>query len=193
MDSTTRRTGAPGSSKPVLQAKTQRGQIMDPSPEDLFRFVSDLGPDNQYLTLDRFDGRDGDYYAQAFRRDDGTWIVEYRDGDRSHHYQASASDPGIVYEVLFGWALQRPGWGEQLTWRLLYPAPMSEARRQEIDAAFEKLGRDLEDGTAKREAMAEVKAEGREWSELDENQWRAALFCLGYPPDMEQPMPEKKS
>ena len=52
---------------------------------------------------------------------------------------------------------------------------------------WDKLGEDIEDGTAKREAMARVKAEGREWSALDENQWKAALFCLGYPPDMEQP------
>jgi hypothetical protein len=55
--------------------------------------------------------------------------------------------------------------------------------------AWDKLGRDIEDGTAKRKSMTEVKAEGREWSALDEEQWKAALFCLGYPPDMEQPKP----
>jgi hypothetical protein len=70
---------------------------------------------------------------------------------------------------------------------------LTEAQKHEVDVRFAKMDRDMQDGTAKREAMAEVKAEGREWSELDENQWRAALFCLGYPPDMEQPMPEKKS
>ena len=53
------------------------------------------------------------------------------------------------------------------------------------------LGR-IQDGAAKREAMAEVKAEGREWTARDEDEWKAALFCLGYPPDMEQQQPEKK-
>jgi hypothetical protein len=64
---------------------------------------------------------------------------------------------------------------------------MNEEQKREVDAKFDKMGRDIEDGTAKRRAMSEVAAEGREWSELDENSWRAALFCLGYPPDMEQP------
>jgi hypothetical protein len=64
---------------------------------------------------------------------------------------------------------------------------LTDAQKCEVDAKFDKAHSDIMDGTAKREAMAEVKAEGREWSELDENQWRAALFCLGYPPDMEQP------
>jgi hypothetical protein len=36
---------------------------------------------------------------------------------------------------------------------------------------WDKLARETEDGTAKCEAMAAVAAEGREWSELDENQW----------------------
>jgi hypothetical protein len=64
---------------------------------------------------------------------------------------------------------------------------MNDEQKREVDKRFAKMHSDIMDGTAKREAMAEVKAEGREWSELDENQWRAALFCLGYPPDMEQP------
>ena len=64
---------------------------------------------------------------------------------------------------------------------------LTDAHKNEVDAKFAKMDRDMQDGTAKREAMAEVKAEGREWSEMDENAWRAALFCLGYPPDMEQP------
>jgi hypothetical protein len=62
---------------------------------------------------------------------------------------------------------------------------------------WDTLRHDIEDGTAKREAMAAVVSEGRTWSELDENQWKAALFCLGYPPDMPQPesgdaLPETK-
>ena len=64
---------------------------------------------------------------------------------------------------------------------------MNEEQKREVDAKFDKMHSDIMDGTAKREAMARVAAEGHEWSELDENQWKAALFCLGYPSDMEQP------
>ena len=64
---------------------------------------------------------------------------------------------------------------------------LTEAQKHEVDVRFDKMDRDIQDGTAKSEAMAEVKAEGREWSEQDEFQWKAALVCLGYPPDMEQP------
>jgi hypothetical protein len=66
---------------------------------------------------------------------------------------------------------------------------MRERQKNAVAALFDELVRDIENGSWKRELMDKVAAEGREWSDSDEDQWRGALSCLGYPPDMPQPMP----
>ena len=86
----------------------------------LFEIVRGLNQDSPFVVLERMDATQGDYYAQALHRPDGTWIVEYRDGGRERHYQADAPGPGAAYRVLAGWALQLPDWREGLTWRAVY-------------------------------------------------------------------------
>ena len=121
MNPTISSIGAPGSGRPVLRAKTKYGRVFkNPSLELLAKLVLGLGPGNPYLVIDRVDLPDGDYYAQALHREDGTWQVEYRDGSQNRHYQAFASGPGVVCQVLAGWALELPGWQRPLTWWPVY-------------------------------------------------------------------------
>jgi hypothetical protein len=120
MDATASSICAPGSTHRALRARTQLGVCDNPSLELLRRLVFGLGPGNPYLVIDRLDAPDGDYYAQALHRPDGTWIVEYRDGGRNRHYQADASGPGVVYQLLAGWTLELPGWQRRLTWRPIF-------------------------------------------------------------------------
>ena len=101
-----------------LQATMKYGRVVKHvTLEQLSGIVASLCPGSPYAVVERMDDTEGSYYTQALHRDDGTWIVEYRDGDRSHHYQADASGPGVIYRVLAGWALQLPGWRQALTWR----------------------------------------------------------------------------
>jgi len=103
---------------PASQDPTRRMRQPVPGVAEKARVRS--GPGNPYLVIDRLDAPDGDYYAQALHRPDGTWIVEYRDGGRNRHYQADASGPGVVYQLLAGWTLQLPGWQRRLTWRPIF-------------------------------------------------------------------------
>ena len=120
MNTTASSIGAPGSTWPVLRAKTQIELYRNPSPELLLKIVCGLGRGNPYLVLERLDAPSKDYFAQALHRPDGTWLVEYREGSRNRHYQASPTGPGVVYQVLAGWALQFPGWRRPLTWWPVY-------------------------------------------------------------------------
>jgi hypothetical protein len=121
MKSTTPRRGATGMVLPNLQAKMKYGRVFPKlTLEQLHEIVCMLGPDSPFVVVDRLDTPDGQQFAQALRRPDGIWIVEYRDGGRTRHYQAEVSGPGIVYQVLAGWALGLPGWRERLTWRPVY-------------------------------------------------------------------------
>jgi len=56
-------------------------------------------------------------------------------------------------------------------------AHWTEEQKRQIDANFDKLARDFEDGTAKKEAMAEAAAKGERW---DEGYWRYCLQLFGY-------------
>ena len=121
MNATTSSVGTPGSTRPVLRAKTRYGRVFkNPSLDQMFKLVCGLGPGNPYLVIDRLDAPDGQQFAQALHRPDGVWVVEYRDGGRNRHYQALATGPGVVYQVLAGWALQLPGWRNRLTWWPVY-------------------------------------------------------------------------
>ena len=112
--------GTPGPAWPVPRAKTQIELYRNPSPDLLLKIVCGLGRGNPYLVLERLDAPSTDYFAQALHRPDGTWLVEYRDGSRNRHYQASPTGPGVVYQVLAGWALGLPGWRGRLTWQAAY-------------------------------------------------------------------------
>jgi hypothetical protein len=121
MDRLTPLMPASASGRLRLQATMKYGRVLKGlTLEQLSEMVRLLGPGSPFVVVERMDDTEGNYYVQACHRDDGTWIVEYRDGDRSHHYQADASGPGAVYRVLAGWALQLPGWRQGVTWRPVY-------------------------------------------------------------------------
>jgi len=121
MAPTTSSIGAPTRTRPTLRARTKHGGAFENPSLDLLRtLVFGLGPGNPYLVIDQVDMPDGDHYAQALHRSDGSWVVEYRDGSRSRHFQAFAPGPSVVYQVLAGWALHLPDWQHPLAWRPVF-------------------------------------------------------------------------
>jgi hypothetical protein len=104
---------------PTGEERAPRGRRRPPL-ELLERLVRELGPGNRYLVIARLDPPDDERYAQARHRPDGSWIVEYRDGGRTRHFEAVAPGPRVTYLVLAGLALGLPGWRDRLTWRPLF-------------------------------------------------------------------------
>jgi hypothetical protein len=97
------------------------GAYADASEADLHRLVSQLNHANSYLIVHR---TGSDLYAQAAigRKPDGSfddgYVVEYAVGD-SDLRQATVTTPERVYELLAGWAYDRPGWRESAEWSVL--------------------------------------------------------------------------
>ena len=100
------------------------GSYADATEETLDRLLHQMSKANSYLILHRTDRPEEEYAQTAIeRRPDGKLVedrvvVEYRDGPHSHH-QAVTSDLELVRTVLSGWAFDRPGWKDLLTWKPL--------------------------------------------------------------------------
>jgi len=69
-----------------------------------------------FLIVERTTDPSGHTYAQALRRDDGSYLVEHRDGDAGHHYGTIVADMRTAHQLLTGWAFQLPGWSSHATW-----------------------------------------------------------------------------
>jgi hypothetical protein len=54
----------------------------------------------RWLTLSRTEGT----YVQSFRDQDGSWVVEHREGDPGRHFAARSSDATLVEDLLWAWA-----------------------------------------------------------------------------------------
>ena len=97
------------------------GAYADASEADLHRVVSLLSEDSSYLIVHR----EGDeLYAQAAlsRNPNGSFgegfVVEYAVAD-SDLRQTKVDTTERVYELLAGWAFDRPGWKDDQEWSVL--------------------------------------------------------------------------
>jgi hypothetical protein len=103
---------------PILRARPETGPVWDDPSEDLlYELLQDI-EDGQgtFLIVERTTDPGRQTYAQALRRDDGTYIVEYREGDAEHHYGTVVADLRTAHELLVGWAFERPGWNDGTSW-----------------------------------------------------------------------------
>jgi hypothetical protein len=106
--------------RPALRAITEAGETWDPTEEqllDLLETVASEGSD--FLIVERTSDPNGETYAQSALGPDDRLIVEYRAGDRQHHYRTVAPDLRTAWQLLAGWAFDRPGWREQASWSQL--------------------------------------------------------------------------
>jgi hypothetical protein len=110
--------------RPILRAIPEVGQAWDDPSEDLlFMLLGDIeAGEGTFLIVERTADPSGNTYAQALRRDDGSYIVEHRDGDAGSHYGTVASDMRTAHQLLTGWAFRLLGWKESATWTPVRPS-----------------------------------------------------------------------
>jgi hypothetical protein len=90
----------------------------------LFILLQDIeAGEGSFLIVERTTDLSGHTYAQVLRRDDGSYVVEHREGDADHHYGATVADMRAAHHLLTGWAFQLPGWSDQATWSQVPPGP----------------------------------------------------------------------
>ncbi len=107
----------------ALRAETACGRSYDaPSGALLLRLLSELGPENEFLVVDRLDAPNDEHYMQVYREVDGSYVIEYRVGAADRHFEAVADDLRMTFAVLAGWAADSPGWREMCDWRQ-WPIP----------------------------------------------------------------------
>lgn len=107
------------SNEPALRATAESGDVIDdPSEDALFLMFEDLeAGEGTYLIVDSLADPTGQTYAQTSRNDDGTYVVEYRDGGPARHFGTVAKDMRSAHALVTGWAQGRSGWRDSATWR----------------------------------------------------------------------------
>ncbi|MFT4187334.1 MAG: hypothetical protein QM621_01975 [Aeromicrobium sp.] len=108
-------------SEPVLRATAESGDtIDDPSEDALFLMFEDIeNGESDFLVVKDLGDPGGHTYAQSVIEEDGSYVVEYRDGDASRHYATTAPDLRTAHALIVGWAFDVPGWRGSTTWRRL--------------------------------------------------------------------------
>ncbi|MEU6392540.1 hypothetical protein [Streptomyces sp. NPDC046939] len=58
----------------------------------------------------------GDWYIQVLLRENNTYLLEYRDGIASEHYQTQTVSQEKVLRALLGWMAGKAEWREEFMW-----------------------------------------------------------------------------
>jgi hypothetical protein len=103
---------------PVQRAKTEAGEVWDDPSEDLlFELLMDIERgEGSFLIVELTADPNGETYVQAMRGDDGSYIVEYREGSADRHYGTVAADMRAAHKLLAGCACEIPGWQQDAQW-----------------------------------------------------------------------------
>lgn len=101
-----------------LRAKPEVGrEIDDPSESVLLELLQNIESGRgTFLIVERTSDPKGETYVQTVRADDGSYTVEYREGDADHHFATSVADLRAAHEVVTGWAFEVPGWKGSYSW-----------------------------------------------------------------------------
>ncbi len=117
---------------PILRAIPEVGRSWDdPSEDQLFKLLESIeAGEGSFLIVERTTDPSGNTYAQVKREKNGSYVVEHRDGDAAHHYGTVVPDMRTAYQMLTGWAFQRPGWGDRASWSKVPAVPPDAGRYQ---------------------------------------------------------------
>lgn len=82
------------------------------SRERLSSLLLHLPPSDPWIVLEH----GAEMYAQARRRGDGSFDVEYRDGGPQAHFGTTVSDVRVVLDLLWRWIEGDPTWKHGISW-----------------------------------------------------------------------------
>jgi hypothetical protein len=126
--------------RPALRAITVTGETWNPTEDQLLDLLELVASEeSDFLIIERTSDPTGQTYAQSALGPDGALIVEYREGDNEHHLGTVAPDLRTAWQLLAGWAFERPGWGAEATWSRVRlhdaepppdPSPAASTRRR---------------------------------------------------------------
>jgi hypothetical protein len=105
----------------VLRATSESGDVVDdPSEDALLMMFQDLeAGQGTFLIVESLRDSSGQTFVQAARGDDGTYVVEYRQGSADQHFQTTAADFSEAHTLVTMWAFGLPGLHERAAWRRL--------------------------------------------------------------------------
>lgn len=110
----------------TVRAITESGQTYDdPAEETLYNLLSELNLCHRFLIVERPHAQQ--HYIQVCLEDDGSCLVEYREGGPHSHYQARIPAPYAFHGhdtaagIINSWARNDGHWRTALPWTLLTP------------------------------------------------------------------------
>lgn len=80
--------------------------------ERLESLLDALPASDPWLVLER----DREVYVQTLRRNDGTYVLEFRDGSPDLHFATSLPDARGVLQRMWAWVTGEPGWKAGVEW-----------------------------------------------------------------------------
>ncbi|WP_329244743.1 hypothetical protein [Streptomyces canus] len=95
--------------------------------------LANLRPGDHVLLERQNENREGDWYIQAWFRDETTYQLEFRNGVAAEHYQTLTTSEEKVSQALLGWAADEPDWQSSFTWNnigAMFGAPTTEAAKE---------------------------------------------------------------
>ncbi|HST83129.1 MAG TPA: hypothetical protein VLL08_15450 [Kineosporiaceae bacterium] len=103
---------------PTLRAYPENGPVRDDPSEDLlFQLLQDIeAGQGTFLIVNKTIDPSGQTYAQALRCEDGSYVVEHREGNAEKHYGTVVPDLRSAHALLVGWAFERPDWDNGSSW-----------------------------------------------------------------------------
>ncbi len=105
-------------SAPILRATTEQGHVWDDPSEDLlFELFQDMANGEElFIIVELLSDPSGTTYVQALRLDDGSFLVEVREGSEESHRHVSGLDLRTAHGVVAAWSFGDPGWRERVSW-----------------------------------------------------------------------------
>lgn len=91
---------------PILIATASSGErFEDPSEDLLFELLLDIEQGVEtFCIVARLGDPAGQTYAQVMRNEDGSWLVERREGSADRHFSAELRDRRDAHRALTTWA-----------------------------------------------------------------------------------------
>lgn len=112
VDLTSERVYPPASGEPIGVIAGDGSRLGALTRERLESLLADLPRRDPWLVLKR----EHNVYVQTYRQDDGTFLLEQRDGSADRHFKTALTGESEVAVRIWAWLSGDPGWSRNLTW-----------------------------------------------------------------------------